>query len=238
MTESQHAEPAAVRVRPRIEKWVWIVYGLLVAVAVIAVWALRDAHSADQRATSADKAKAGAVQAVSTANSRLSAAGLPTVSAPTAAPVPTVTVTETKTGEPGPAGPGPSNAQIQRAVNAYCSTAHCGSGPTAAQVAQAVATYCDRAGECRGPAGPSGPSGASGAPGQNATAEQVADAVSSYCGAHNQCAGPTGPPGADGASGAAGQPPYSWTYTDALGIQHACTRASPFDPAAPTYTCS
>jgi hypothetical protein len=240
MTDPQHAEPAAAPVRPRLERWVWILWAGFAVFAVVASWALIyavQARHAEQRQASG---KAAAVQAVSTANSRLSAAGLPTVSAPSAAPMPTVTVTETKTGSPGPAGPGPSSAQIQLAVNAYCLATHCGSGPTAAQVAQAVAMYCNRDGQCRGAAGESGAPGASGTPGQNATAEQVADAVTTYCAAHEQCAGPPGPtgaPGADGASGAPGEPPYSWSYTDPLGVEHTCSRASPFDPTAPTYSC-
>jgi hypothetical protein len=69
--------------------------------------------------------------------------------------------------------------------------------------------------------GPVGPTGAAGANGADST---VPGPV-----------GPMGPPGA------AGEPPLSWTYvtTSPLGGSktHTCTRADPFDPAAPTYTC-
>lgn len=51
-------------------------------------------------------------------------------------------------------------------------------------------------------------------------------------------AGPSGAPGPAGAQGVAGQPPYSWTYTDALGVKYYCVRTQSFDPGNPTYTCS
>lgn len=61
-------------------------------------------------------------------------------------------------------------------------------------------------------------------------------------GADSTIPGPAGANGADGAPGADGQPPLSWTfpYTDELGktTTYTCTRSDPFDPSAPTYTCS
>ena len=156
-------------------------------------------------------------------------------------------------GPQGPPGPGPSQQQIEQAVASYCALVTCVTGPTAPQVAQAVATYCNIHGQCQGPSGPPGVSGSTGpdgpigstgpvgSPGQNATADQIADAVTTYCAAHNNCAGndgSDGQPGASGASGQPGQPPVSWTYVDALNVQHTCNRADPFDPNAPTYVCS
>lgn len=55
--------------------------------------------------------------------------------------------------------------------------------------------------------------------------------------------GAPGEPGADGApgpagpAGAPGEPPLSWTYKDALGGTHACTRAADYTPTSPTYSC-
>jgi len=111
-------------------------------------------------------------------------------------------------GEPGPAG---RNATDQ-------------------QVAAAVSDYCSSRSGCIVP-GPPGPAGKDGTDGTTVTGP----------------AGPAGPAGADGADGAPGapgtpgadgQPPLSWTYTDALGIPYTCTRSDPFDPTAPTYTCT
>lgn len=50
-------------------------------------------------------------------------------------------------------------------------------------------------------------------------------------------AGPAGADGAPGANGAAGEPPLSWQFTW-LGVDYTCSRADPFDPTAPTYTCT
>lgn len=80
-----------------------------------------------------------------------------------------------------------------------------------------------------GPTGPTGPSGASGAAGRDGTNSTIP--------------GPAGSPGADGSPGpqgppgTAGQPPYSWTFT-ADGQAYNCSRAEPFDPAAPQYRCA
>lgn len=159
-------------------------------------------------------------------------------------------------GPQGPTGPGPSQQQVEQAVASYCALLTCGTGPTAPQVAQAVATYCNVHGQCRGPVGDTGAPGSAGAtgpvgstgppgsqgdqgdPGQNATADQIADAVATYCTAHSNCAGSNGANGASGDPGKPGEPPVSWTYTDALGGSHTCTRTDPFDPTAPTYACS
>jgi hypothetical protein len=65
-----------------------------------------------------------------------------------------------------------------------------------------------------GPAGPAGPAGANGADGAPGAA------------------------GADGARGPTGPPVYSWTYADALGGQHTCTRDVGSPDAQATYTCS
>lgn len=101
-----------------------------------------------------------------------------------------------------------------------------GRDATDQQVESAVSLYCDLRLDCQGPAGLPGPNGASGTPG--------ADGVDGTPGAQGDPgpAGPTGPAGADG------QPPVSWTWPDALGFQHTCTRTDPFDEARPTYQCT
>lgn len=264
MTHSER--PDRVSPAPRTERTLKLFGVMLVAVAVLAAVALWYGQRADQRSQDYKDSKTAAVQALGTANSSLTRAGLPPVPTPTVAgPAPTVTVTRSPDSGPagptGATGPGPSQVQIQNAVASHCAAVKCGSPPTPAQVAQAVATYCRSDGRCRGPSGPSGaigtpgksgPPGSPGAPGQNATADQVADAVATYCAAHDDCRGeqgssgeqgPSGPAGAPGSAGPTGapgddgQPPISWTYTDALGRDHTCTRTDPFDASAPTYSC-
>jgi len=73
-----------------------------------------------------------------------------------------------------------------------------------------------------GPSGDTGTAGNPGEPGATGPAGPVGNA------------GPAGPPGD---VGPAGEPPVSWTYTDLLG-EHTCSRTDPFDPAAPTYSCT
>lgn len=51
--------------------------------------------------------------------------------------------------------------------------------------------------------------------------------------------GKDGAAGIAGTDGADGQPPFSWTVFNENGdVRETCTRADPFDPAAPTYTCT
>lgn len=235
MTNAEHAVEAKPTLRPRTERTLVVFGFLLVLAVVLAALALYYGRKANNRSEHYKDSKVAAVQALGSANSSLTKAGLQPVPTPTAAgPAPTVTVTPSASpqrGAAGAPGPGPSSAQIQIAVTSYCAASRCGTGPTAAQVAQAVATYCRSDGRCRGPAGKTasgspgadgkdgtdgaaGASGAPGAPGESATADQVAAAVSTYCGAHNQCAGPagsdgtsaTGAPGSPGAPGASGAP--------------------------------
>jgi len=117
-------------------------------------------------------------------------------------------------GPQGDRGPGPTDAQIFTAVSDYCSTP---------QV------------PCKGE---TGTPGATGAPGASVTGPAGANG-DSITGPQGPKGDPgesiTGPPGTNGTDG---QPPLSWTYTDMLGIAHTCTRADPFDAAAPTYTCN
>lgn len=117
-----------------------------------------------------------------------------------------------------------------------------------------------------GPAGPPGPQGPKGDPGRDGTdgADGVAgaagkDGTPGLLGPAGPIGipgpqggtGPQGEPGTDGADGADGaagpqgpagpagedgRPPASWTYTDALGVEHTCTRSND-DDAAPTYAC-
>jgi hypothetical protein len=170
-------------------------------------------------------------------------------------------------GASGPPGPGPSQGQIDTAVNAYLAVHPPAPGqnataeqvatavaafldlnpptpgrpPTTAEVAAAVVNYCQANGGCLGPAG------------QNATSAQVASAVADYCAVHAECAGPTGPGGAggptgepgptgpagpSGVAGPAGPPVAGWTFTDALGMPHTCTRDAGSPDNAATYTCT
>lgn len=100
---------------------------------------------------------------------------------------------------------------------------------------------------------PTPKNGADGQAGANATAEQVASAVAAYCGqADEPCRGKPGTAGQNGKDGqpppcmaeatqcrgADGQPPAGWTTSYSDGTTETCSRASPFDPAAPHYTCT
>ena len=78
----------------------------------------------------------------------------------------------------------------------------------------------------QGEAGKDGVNGADGAPGSPGTAG--ADGAD----------GAPGAPGANGIDGTPGQPPYSWTFTDPLGLAYTCNRTDPFDQTAPTYSCA
>lgn len=110
----------------------------------------------------------------------------------------------------------------------------------------------------RGPAGRTvtGPPGKTvvGPPGQNGVdgASVVGPAGVSVTGPPGKdgvdgvsVTGPPGPPGSSGVSvtgppgvdGNPGQPPFSWTILF-RGKTFTCSRADPFDPAAPTYACA
>jgi len=97
---------------------------------------------------------------------------------------------------------------------------------------------------------PTPKNGTDGQNGANATAAQVASAVAAYCGQANEpCRGATGEKGEKGdpppcmaeasqCRGADGQPPAGWTTSYSDGSTETCSRADPFDPAAPHYTCT
>lgn len=158
-------------------------------------------------------------QALGTANAKLTQNGIPAVKptkvkatpgdtnvGPTT-PSSTPSAERGRRGETGAQGPGPSAAQIDAAVEQYCS-AHgdCQGKPTKAQVAAAVLTYCDKRDDCQGPTGPTGGTGETGEPGKDGaqgpgpTADEVADAVAAYC-ADSACRGATGPTGPAGPAG-------------------------------------
>jgi hypothetical protein len=116
-----------------------------------------------------------------------------------------------------------------------------------------VATYTDGSvadlGQVVGPAGSAGTKGDTGVSIVSVTEKQESDGthlIVNLSEGDPQDVGmlPKGDPGnpgsdgKDGSDGQDGQPPVSWTYTDALGMQHTCTRTDPFDPASPTYACS
>jgi hypothetical protein len=154
---------------------------------------------------------------VAEANAKLIDNGL----APIPDPVPGLTGTP---GTPGPAGAdGADGLDGQDGAD--------GATPSADEIAAALIAYCETY-SCTGPAGAVGANGADGANGSNG-----ADGTPGTPGP----VGPTGPagsPGADGAAGADGEPPYSWTFTDALGIAYTCERSPDFDPLSPSYTCA
>jgi pilus assembly protein FimV len=194
-------------------------------------------------------------QALRQANARLAAAGKPTVAIP--APTPP------GAGPAGPQGiPGrtPTSADVLTAVQVVLATEP---GLTRPQVVSAVTGYLQTSPPAAGRDGRTGAAGAPGAPGTpgqtgpGPSTDQVAAAVKAFCsGSSDPCRGssglpgPAGAPGADGQPGVAGptgapgidgkagEPPTSWTYADSLGGQHTCSRATPFDPAKPTYTCT
>ena len=104
-----------------------------------------------------------------------------------------------KQGETGKQGPPPSDAQVQRAVDAYCANGRCnGKSPTPQQVASAVAAYCNARGQCTPPKPKDGKDG------ENATSAQVAAAVASYC-ANDACDGKDGTDGSNGTNGKDGR---------------------------------
>lgn len=107
-----------------------------------------------------------------------------------------------------------------------------GRDATDVQVFDAVRDYCMLRVNCQGPTGLTGTSGASGANGADgATGASGSDGATG-------AQGPQGDPGPAGANGVDGQPPFAWTYTDMLDVDHTCTRTDPFDPASPTYICN
>lgn len=112
----------------------------------------------------------------------------------------------------------------------------------------------DDVGAVVGPAGATGATGAAGNNGQDgcgiaSVGESNGDLVVNYSGSTCSTstatvgplpAGPTGPTGPAGATGAAGPAPYSWSWTDELGVTHQCTE-NPDDPphtSTPTYVCN
>lgn len=142
-------------------------------------------------------------------------------------------------GDTGPPGPPPTDEQVQEAVNLFLlrNPPQPGRAPTMAEIADAVTLQLVADPPERGERGP-GP-----------RPEQIAGAVATFL---LENPPPPGQPGADGEDGAPGadstvpgppgEPPLSWTFTtrDALGqpTTHRCVRDDPFDPDAPTYTCT
>lgn len=86
-----------------------------------------------------------------------------------------------------------------------------------------------------GPVAPPVP-GKDGAPGASVPGPPGADGQPGAPGTDGAPGAP-GEPGAPGAPGAPGEPPMSWTYKDALGGSHTCTRAPDYTPTSPTYSC-
>lgn len=111
-----------------------------------------------------------------------------------------------------------------------------GRAPTSTEIAAAANAYiASHLSDFIGPQGSPGDTGPTGAAGPGPSAQQIADAVNSYCnpgaGAVSPCEGPPGQ------TGPVGPPVASWTYTDALGVEHTCSRVNT-DDTAPTYACT
>lgn len=171
MTHAAGRNPDApeVLLRPKhTEHSLFVACTVAILAFACAAVALFWAHQAKDRSTRDHQAKAGAQQAASVANSRLSANGLPTVPVPTTAPAvtppprPVPTVTVIITGPPGPPGPpgrdgatGPGGP----AGKPGASGAPGENGGTGPQGDVGPA----------GPPGPSGPAGPAGTDGQDAT---------------------------------------------------------------------
>lgn len=135
--------------------------------------------------------------------------------------------------------PGPTQAQIDAAVSAeYAANppkdGKDGSAGAAGRSITAVATtgghlvvsFSDGTTQDAG-ALPAGPAGAAGA---DSTVPGPAGPAGP--------AGQTGADGHDGKDGKDGAPPAGWSYTDALGGQHTCSRDTSSPDSAPTYTCN
>lgn len=88
-----------------------------------------------------------------------------------------------------------SSAQIQAAIDRYCSGGGCTPVPSSAQVLDAIDHFCSSNGECIGPKGDLGDQG------PPPTTIQLIGAFSAYCGDHNGCRGPQGESGTDGQDG-------------------------------------
>lgn len=142
-------------------------------------------------------------------------------------------------GPQGPAGQNATDAQVRRAVAEYLARnpPPAGRAPNATEIAAAVISYMRANPPAAGPRGP-GPS-----------TEQVESAVREYLAANPPAQGQKGDKGDtgdkgdkgeqgdQGPAGADGKPPASWTWTDALGLEHTCTRDKDSPDSAPTYTC-
>jgi len=88
-----------------------------------------------------------------------------------------------------------------------------------------------------GPIGAPGPAGPKGDPGRDG--RDGRDGAEGALGSSGTpgTVGPQGPQGPAGVDGSAGEPPASWRFTY-LFTTYECTRSTPFDAAAPTYTCN
>lgn len=197
-----------------IVKWATIVVAFILIGLAMAYLADRQGQTLDSldraRQARADLRADVAAQAdaLEEANRRLRDAGEPTVPVPPAVGPPGPQGERGPRGEPGPA---PTDADVRRAVAAYCAdTGVCegrdGADVTRSQVTAAVATYCNARGECRGTEGRAGEPGAPGPRGPQGpgpTDEQVQQAVEAYC-SDDRCRGPQGPTGPQGPRGEPG----------------------------------
>lgn len=115
---------------------------------------------------------------------------------------------------------GPSQAQITAAVGAYFvrNPPQPGPPPSQADIDAAVQRFLSQNPPPAGPKGDKGDKGDQGEPGED--------------GADSTEPGPRGP------EGPPGPPPAGWTFTDAFGATHTCTRDGDSPDTAPTYTCT
>jgi len=222
MTTTDPLVPPLVPPPRRTNRNLWILYALVVALLLMVALGgpllLSRTSDSDQRAKHAEKVAQANQRALQSANAciRISCG----------VPVPTPSTTSTS-GARGTRGPGPTQAQIDAAVNDYCSFRNdCIGIPSRAQVAAAVRAFCS-AGACRGtrgargPSGSPGASGAAGDTGPGPSDQEISDAVTAYCAAHGNCTGPAGPKGDTGdpgAAGAAGSPGRGIASVDCTGL--------------------
>lgn len=248
----------ATRVVRRIPAWLLLAVGALVVAALIPLSILLTTHANASQA-SADTANnglvavrsqaaplAGQVQTVcgqgGAAAIQLNAAGACTQANKVASAV----------AIPGPTGPPGANGQPGRGI----SSTHLANG-------ELVVSYTDGTSIDVGPV--VGPAGMDGKPGRGVVGTTITggELVVSYTDGTSQNLGSVvGPAGATGAQGIAGvngangtngadgktgptgpsglpgPPVAGWTFTDALGMQHTCTRNAGSPDNAATYTCT
>lgn len=225
----QHTQQQTPRPRPgprpsrksRVVPWVGAACVIMLAVGLF--WALHIASDADRHARDAETGQTALGQALGQANHRLKRLG--------GRPVTTPTAIVGAQGSPGPAGPsGQSGANGSNGSPGPRGKA--GKTGKAGSSGEAGRNGSDGQNGAQGPVGASGAEGPSGPPGPSGPAGPQGSTGPQ---------GPKGDKGESGSTGDPGDPPQSWTFTvpTLTGvITYTCIRDAPFDPTAPTYSCT